>query len=206
MKKSLLVCSMGLALAVVQAAHADTVKGTASFQDTSSGNLLAVFATGTGSFTETNVFVNGSSKTDHNFLTLYSYIASDQTMTETDNISMNFDITLPGSGGGDLGGTATEEQTQIFGLLDYDTGTVTWSNPLSILLSNGDVLSISLEDVTLQNSSFLNPCAGADDCANVDATFTLTDPPAAAPEPGSLALLGTSILGGAGILRRRFRA
>lgn len=32
------------------------------------------------------------------------------------------------------------------------------------------------------------------------------DPPAAAPEPGSLALLGTSILGGAGILRRRFRA
>lgn len=32
------------------------------------------------------------------------------------------------------------------------------------------------------------------------------DPPAATPEPGSLALLGTSILGGAGILRRRFRA
>jgi hypothetical protein len=30
--------------------------------------------------------------------------------------------------------------------------------------------------------------------------------PAATPEPGSLALLGTSILGGAGILRRRFRA
>ncbi len=32
------------------------------------------------------------------------------------------------------------------------------------------------------------------------------DPPAATPEPGSLALLGTSILGGAGVLRRRFRA
>ena len=32
------------------------------------------------------------------------------------------------------------------------------------------------------------------------------DPPAATPEPGSLALLGTSILGGAGLLRRRFRA
>lgn len=31
-------------------------------------------------------------------------------------------------------------------------------------------------------------------------------PPAATPEPGSLALLGTSILGGAGLLRRRFRA
>lgn len=30
--------------------------------------------------------------------------------------------------------------------------------------------------------------------------------PAATPEPGSLALLGTSILGGAGLLRRRFRA
>lgn len=30
-------------------------------------------------------------------------------------------------------------------------------------------------------------------------------PPAATPEPGSLALLGTSILGGAGLLRRRFR-
>jgi hypothetical protein len=32
------------------------------------------------------------------------------------------------------------------------------------------------------------------------------DPPSATPEPGSLALLGTSILGGAGILRRRFKA
>jgi hypothetical protein len=33
------------------------------------------------------------------------------------------------------------------------------------------------------------------------------DPPAATPEPGSLALLGTSVLGGAGLLRRRrFRA
>jgi hypothetical protein len=32
------------------------------------------------------------------------------------------------------------------------------------------------------------------------------DPPAATPEPGGLALLGTSILGSAGILPRRFRA
>jgi hypothetical protein len=31
-------------------------------------------------------------------------------------------------------------------------------------------------------------------------------PPASTPEPGSLALLGTAILGGAGALRRRFRA
>lgn len=49
---------------------------------------------------------------------------------------------------------------------------------------------------------------------NVDTTWNVQEsivdnsaaPPAAAPEPGSLALLGTSILGGAGILRRRFRA
>ena len=49
---------------------------------------------------------------------------------------------------------------------------------------------------------------------NVDTTWNIQEsivdnsvtPPAAAPEPGSLALLGTSILGGAGILRRRFRA
>lgn len=49
------------------------------------------------------------------------------------------------------------------------------------------------------------------DCHTVtDATtiggdiYDITTAPAATPEPGSLALLGTSILGGAGLLRRRF--
>jgi hypothetical protein len=206
MKKALFLCALGTGLLGSQVAKADQVQGSATFQDYTSNNLLAVVASGTGNFTENNVTVNGSTVTDHGFLEIYSYIATDQTTTLTDQIGVNFTITEPGTGSGSLGGSATEQQTQIFGLLDYDTGTVTWNDPLSITLSNGDVLNISLQDVTLQNSSLLNPCAGYDDCASANATFSLTTAPAATPEPGSLALLGTSILGGAGILRRRLRA
>lgn len=48
-------------------------------------------------------------------------------------------------------------------------------------------------------------CTSSGDSLGVE-IYAVDPAPAATPEPGSLALLGTSILGGAGILRRRFRA
>lgn len=205
MKKTLLVCALGAAFAVAQSAHADTVAGGAGFVDnTNSNNLVAVGVVNNNNcfgfcFT-TNVPMGGSS-TYTDFLTLGTSIIFGGGSPETDNIAVNFVITEPGFGVGSLGGSVTET---IHGGFDKDTGTVTWDDPLTIALDNGDTLDISLSDVNLTGSLGCT-LVGLQACGNVNATFSL-DPPAATPEPGSLALLGTSILGGVGLLRRRYVA
>lgn len=212
MKKTLLVCALGAAFAAAQSAHADTVSGSYTFTDQTSSNTLNISASpNPGTFTEHGVPDNGISFTDTSFFFVTANIPGSSSSTQTDKLVVNFSITNPGTGSGSQGGQGTEDQ-QIFGFFNLTTGSITWNAPAVINLSDGQTLFIDLADITLAQ----NPLPGlgcnfssADMCGEESATFTLTptaDPPAATPEPGSLALLGTSILGGAGILRRRFRA
>lgn len=216
MKKTLLVCALGAAFAAAQSAqsaHADTVSGSYTFTDTTSTNTLNISASpNPGTFTEHGVPDNGISFTDTSLFFVTANIPGSSNSTQTDNLVVNFTITQPGTGSGSQGGQGTEDQEKIFGTFDADTGSITWNTPAVINLSDGQTLFIDLGDITLAESSLFNADCGltnADLCGEETATFTLTptqDPPAATPEPGSLALLGTSILGGAGVLRRRFRA
>lgn len=207
MKKTALACLLGTAFLGATAAHADTVSGTATFADSSNTNNLYVTGTigSAGSFSYAGVTPGGSSVVDSDFLYLQTYVVGSTSQDRTDNVSVTFNIIDPATGTGTLNGGVSEDQVQIFGILDDHTGSVTWQNPLAITLANGETLDISLANGTFSTTGPITGCGAlVDNCGYDAATFTLNAAPT--PEPGSLALLGTSILGGAGVLRRRFRA
>jgi hypothetical protein len=208
MKSTIWVCALGAAFVAAQAAHADTVQGSYTFTDTTNSNTLNITATpNPGTFTE-SVADNGISTTDNFFFYVTANIPGNASSTQTDNLDVSFSITEPGTGSGSQSGQGTEDQ-DIWGIFNYTTGSITWNAPADIALSDGQTLYIDLGDITLtQDSPFNGYCgfSGADMCGEETATFTLTPDPSPTPEPGSLALLGTSILGGAGLLRRRFQA
>jgi hypothetical protein len=195
------IATAAASLAIGGAAHATTISGSATFADTTNSNDLTVTdafgGTGNngGTFTLNGVTVGGSAQTYSDFLTLGTQILSNQTETVSDDVAVTFAITQPGTGNGSLGGGVTEVQT-VHGRFNQsisNSSTVTWDDPLTIALSNGDNLIINLADTDLTNTECDH---NADVCGNVNATFQLTDPsPAPVPEAATLALLGSGLLG-----------
>lgn len=204
MKSTIWICALGAAFVAAQAAKADTVSGSYNFTDTTNNNALTVVAVpDPGSFTEHGVSDQGIAYTDYTFFNVVENIPGVGNTTQSDNLTVDFDITQPGTGSGSQSGQGVE--AEVTGLFNPDTGSITWNAPAEIALSDGQTLYIDLGDINLSDFGIVGGCPLLNDlCGTETATFTLTPTPAATPEPGSLALLGTSILGGAGILRRRF--
>jgi hypothetical protein len=91
--------------------------------------------------------------------------------------------------------------TGFFGNLSFD------SSGVSYKLANGDNVNIGAGGIlNLQEIADLDPTQGRNltESVNIDVTKISSTSPA--PEPGTLALLGTGILGAAGAIRRRLMA
>jgi hypothetical protein len=194
MKRALLFCALGTALLGSQIAKAETFSGSASFSDNGPSNNGVNF---TGQFADPNFsFSGGVGTTYTDDLTIYATDVNLNDTTKTDSLAVSLTFTLPSAETGSIGGSGSITDT-FLGLFYYDSDTIVWStnNPATINFADGSQLSVDIA-----NASFAGIDGGSLDCSD-PVTFTVTN---VAPEPGSLALLGTSILGGAGLLRRRF--
>ncbi len=198
MKKALLLCALGTALLGSQAIYAETFAGSASFTDLGPNTNKVSF---TGVFDDPSFSFSGGTGyvyTDNLNITGYDLNLADK--TQSDNLQVSLTFTLPSPENGTIGGTGTITDT-FYGFFWADSDTITWSsnNPATVNFADGSQLSVYIADASF--GGFDGVSWSCDD----PVTFTVTNV-GAAPEPGSLALLGTSILGGAGILRRRLRA
>jgi len=184
------------ALSLPLIAHATpvTYSGTITVVDTTTGVNIGSSPDG-GAFT----FTDPNTGT---LLDPFVYDFSvDGKIANDDNISLDIAFTAPGSGSGDL--TGEDFKGSFIG------NNIDWSFPQidQIDLANGSVAYLTLPNFLGLSSTPLASCgnrSSGDVCGSSDlAVYIADNDPAAAPEPSSLMLLGTGVLGAAGMLRRR---
>jgi hypothetical protein len=184
------------ALSLPLVAPAETVSGSAVFTDTSGVNngysFTGVFDHPTFNFSGGDGFVY----TDNLTITAVDVDCHRNCNADADNIAVTLTFTLPNSATASFAGTG---DVTFHGL--WNGSTIDWSgNSRTITFSDGWSLLITLEDFTFTDLAW-EPLSGTD-----NVTMKLSGPAAPTPEPSSLALLGTGILGTAGMLRRKLSA
>jgi hypothetical protein len=189
----------------LSSAHATTYTFTPTLVDlNTTGNVTGTFGSGSGSYS----FNDPSTFFYVDTLNITANGASDD-----DELALDFAFTAPGTGTASITGDA-----EITGRRDLN-GDIDWDSAFDIItLSNGSVVDISLPNFlgSPYNTSLSScsrddrgcTCPSGDVCGTTDVTISVlaNDPPAATPEPSSLALLGTGVLGAAGFVRRRITA
>lgn len=182
-------------------ANATTFQGTATFADSTNTNNLTV----TGSPNPSNQFTYTATAGDiGSYFTLMTLSTTDTATsannTLSDDVSLTFSFSLPDTGSGSLAGTATETVTLSGKSRNADgSGSVTWSSPNDVLVtfSDGAQLQIDVSDVTLGSSGQNTALSG-----DLMVRFEDIKDPTNAPEPASMALVATSLIG-LGLVRRR---
>jgi|KBSMisStaDraftv2_1062788.scaffolds.fasta_scaffold268775_2 hypothetical protein len=193
------------ALALSSASFADSFSGSAVFNDTNNPNTNDVVFT--GSFASpTFSFTAGAGSVFSNFLTITATTTQggNGTISGTDNLSVVLSFILPDVSTGSLNGTGT-----ITGHVNNAAGTISW-NDTTITFSDGSSLLAHIPDFTFSSVNLSNG-GKATTGGNLDLTVmadqtTRNIDTATAPEPSSIALMGTGVLAAASALRKRFAA
>jgi hypothetical protein len=118
--------------------------------------------------------------------------------TYTDNISVTFKFTDP-TGGTQQTFTGTDQASisYVWWQGEVMDVAINWDpDPITVTFDDGSQLSINLADVDPD-------CNGYTQTDQEDVTFTLTKDPSSVPEPITLALLGTGLVGIGWTTRRR---
>ncbi len=212
MKKSLLLCALVGAFFIGQAAHADTysLSFAGCFGVVFGGCIGTPVTNGTSSPGVTDITFTTNETATVGFPVPNTY----QITGITGTVDIGGDIYTIGSLATGLGGDNL--------LVDSILGLSFDGNGIDFLLSGAGTpdyteLNLTYNSVQGEYAYTTEHCTvshGVRTCTPETNSGTAgglaisdIDPGAAAtPEPGSLALLGTSILGGAGLLRRRLRA
>lgn len=198
MKKAILYCALAIAALAATNARADEFSFSFTGPDVSRSNQFSFSGSGT-------LYATYTGTADIWDISYMSGSVTTETYTGTH--------TAPASTTYDIGGLLSAGTFQGNDNLLYYPPGLSLSGPDYFDLNGVSFSLLGSTDVNLSTGFFfIVPYdQGVDGNQWEAVTETVCwegrgDPPSATPEPGSLALLGTSILGGAGILRRRFRA
>ena len=204
-----LLCSLvavsALGLSVV--AHADTFSATPTFTDSSSNNNSYQF---TGTFaTSPFTFSGGVGSTYTDQLTITSTNTSctgrfNPCNADSDDIGVTVSFTLPNVTSGSLSGTGGDDTTYNYvlfqGWVPTDTADIDWtSNTKTVTFTDGSSVLLTLPDFEFSTQDPDQPFSGKENLT----IQVLSVPTAPAPEPSSLVLLGTGLVGLGGAVRRK---